>query len=186
MDKLDYIKQHLSIAKYFELVIVPDMPDYYRDVYIDWDNRPVVKCPLHSEDTGSFRYFHDTKSFYCYGCGAGGDIVELHKQHQLLNNNRYLKFEAIEKELYELAMNDGERIIKKSIAGSEVIEINNVQDILKFNIYLNRWLRYIKQCNKETKYKFEIIKMIYMYRDGILSQAIKVDEAINKIQENIV
>lgn len=35
----------------------------------------VCKCPFHSENTPSFTVFTDTQSFYCFGCGAGGDIV---------------------------------------------------------------------------------------------------------------
>lgn len=32
-------------------------------------------CPFHSEKTPSFTVFPDTKSFYCFGCGAGGDVI---------------------------------------------------------------------------------------------------------------
>ena len=32
-------------------------------------------CPFHSEKTPSFTVFSGTKSFYCFGCGAGGDVV---------------------------------------------------------------------------------------------------------------
>ena len=32
-------------------------------------------CPFHSERTPSFTVFPATKSFYCFGCGAGGDVV---------------------------------------------------------------------------------------------------------------
>ena len=32
-------------------------------------------CPFHSERTPSFTVFTATKSFYCFGCGAGGDVV---------------------------------------------------------------------------------------------------------------
>lgn len=32
-------------------------------------------CPFHSEKTPSFTVFPATKSFYCFGCGAGGDVV---------------------------------------------------------------------------------------------------------------
>ncbi|MBE6548015.1 MAG: DNA primase [Ruminococcaceae bacterium] len=32
-------------------------------------------CPYHSEKTPSFTVFPGTQSFYCFGCGAGGDVI---------------------------------------------------------------------------------------------------------------
>ena len=32
-------------------------------------------CPFHNEKTGSFAVYPDSSSFYCFGCGAGGDAV---------------------------------------------------------------------------------------------------------------
>ena len=32
-------------------------------------------CPFHSEKTPSFTVFRASKSFYCFGCGAGGDVI---------------------------------------------------------------------------------------------------------------
>ncbi len=32
-------------------------------------------CPFHSEKTPSFTVYNDTQSYYCFGCGAGGDVI---------------------------------------------------------------------------------------------------------------
>jgi DNA primase len=38
-------------------------------------NTSVGLCPFHNEKTPSFTVYNDTQSFYCFGCGAGGDAV---------------------------------------------------------------------------------------------------------------
>ncbi len=42
-------------------------------------------CPFHSEKTPSFTVYPDTQSFYCFGCGAGGDAITFMKKIENLD-----------------------------------------------------------------------------------------------------
>ncbi len=42
-------------------------------------------CPFHNEKTPSFYLYPDTQSFYCFGCGEGGDVISFIKKIQNLD-----------------------------------------------------------------------------------------------------
>ncbi len=42
-------------------------------------------CPFHNEKTPSFTVYPDTQSFYCFGCGAGGDAIGFIKRIENLD-----------------------------------------------------------------------------------------------------
>ena len=46
--------------------------------YVDLRSRGRIMkglCPFHNEKTPSFTVYLYTQSYYCFGCGAGGDII---------------------------------------------------------------------------------------------------------------
>ncbi|WP_102050310.1 DNA primase [Pygmaiobacter massiliensis] len=45
-------------------------------------------CPFHSEKSPSFVVYPENQSFYCFGCGAGGDAITFVKQ---INNVDYIE-----------------------------------------------------------------------------------------------
>lgn len=42
-------------------------------------------CPFHGEKTPSFTVFEETASYYCFGCGAGGDVITFVMKYQNLD-----------------------------------------------------------------------------------------------------
>lgn len=43
------------------------------------------RCPFHNEKTPSFYVYPDTQSFYCFGCGAGGEAITFIKKIENLD-----------------------------------------------------------------------------------------------------
>ena len=42
-------------------------------------------CPFHEEAEGSFTVYADTERFYCFGCGAGGDVLDFVRRAENLS-----------------------------------------------------------------------------------------------------
>lgn len=53
-------------------VTMKDVVERYNIAYINRNN--TIKCPFHNEKTASCKLYEN--SFYCFGCGKGGDIIK--------------------------------------------------------------------------------------------------------------
>ncbi|MDO5560132.1 MAG: DNA primase [Oscillospiraceae bacterium] len=51
-------------------------------------------CPFHSEKTPSCTVYVDTQSFYCFGCGAGGDVITFVERIENLSYIESVKYLA--------------------------------------------------------------------------------------------
>lgn len=49
-------------------------------------------CPFHNENTPSFYVYPDTQSYYCFGCGNGGDVITFIKNIENLDYYQAVKF----------------------------------------------------------------------------------------------
>ena len=54
----------------------------------------VCLCPFHSEKTPSCTIFTDNQNFYCFGCGAGGDVITFIMRMENLNFREAVNFLA--------------------------------------------------------------------------------------------
>ncbi|MBR4165158.1 MAG: DNA primase, partial [Lachnospiraceae bacterium] len=67
-------------------------------------------CPFHSEKTPSFSVSQNKQMYYCFGCGAGGNVVTF-----LMNYESYTFPEALE----YLAERAGITLPKREMTGEE-------------------------------------------------------------------
>lgn len=66
-------------------------------------------CPFHSEKTASFFIYPGNESFYCFGCGAGGDVITFIRLIENLDYIEAIKYLAqrVGMPLPELEKDDG-------------------------------------------------------------------------------
>lgn len=66
-------------------------------------------CPFHSEKTPSFTLYPENGSFYCFGCGAGGDVISFVRKIENLDYVEAVKLLAqrVGMEMPENSYDDG-------------------------------------------------------------------------------
>ena len=161
---IESIKTKVGIPDYVKDVVMQEMPWYFNDYTVDFDLKLYIKCPIHGEDTPSFRYYPESNTFYCFGCGAGGDVINLHKAFYKSLSDRdvgteeavtFLKNRFIDKLRDKNSVNLQNKIVPKG-----KIE-NTGKDLLKLERYyreLDSTLRIDTSLSDNTKNKiFDII-----------------------------
>ena len=79
-------------------------------------------CPFHSEKSPSFLVYPQNQSFYCFGCGAGGDVITFIRRIENLEYMEAVKLLADRCGL-ELPM-DSDQSDARSMLKKRVLEIN--------------------------------------------------------------
>ena len=51
-------------------------------------------CPFHNEKTGSFSVSRSKQMYYCFGCGAGGNVISFIMQYENLTFPEAVRFLA--------------------------------------------------------------------------------------------
>ena len=80
-------------------------------------------CPFHSERSPSFTVFPATKSFFCFGCGAGGDVVTFIRKIENLEYVDALHFLAARAGI-DIPEDTGNRGQKETVSRKRVYEMN--------------------------------------------------------------
>lgn len=80
-------------------------------------------CPFHLEKTPSCCVFEDTQSFYCFGCGAGGDVITFIMRIENLNYQEAVEWLANRVGL-PLPMHQGDDLAIK--VKKKIFEMNRI------------------------------------------------------------
>lgn len=159
-------------------------------------------CPFHHEKTPSMTIYppeiiKDGKkqgymSFYCFGCGAGGDVIEFKRRKEGFDT-REEACEALEKEFGFISDDD---IALRSFLEEELVRIQNslgnTLSLTEINLicssicrnYLNWVKEYYPNC-WETEIK--TIEKFYKYFDCTLPErsSLEAMSLIKEVQEKI-
>ena len=80
-------------------------------------------CPFHSERTPSFTVFPATRSFYCFGCGAGGDVISFTMKRENVDYRSALEILARRVGI-ELPQENGKAFSEESVRRERILQMN--------------------------------------------------------------
>lgn len=71
---------------------IEDVVGRYTEIRHRGSRNPTALCPFHTEKTPSFVIYPDTQSYYCFGCGAGGDAVNFIRNIERLDYTEAVRY----------------------------------------------------------------------------------------------
>lgn len=180
--QFDFIKENTDIFDYIsQRVKLKKMGSEYKGI-----------CPFHNEKTPSFTVYKDKKSFYCFGCGKGGTIIDfvIHEQgfnnaHEALNyikeefgyefeNDEEMAVSYIKNKILEFRNKDLDLLNRDEVNLTISCICRNYLKIIKLNETINSYYA------REVRYVERILK----YVDKILDT--KTDKEINILTNEIM
>lgn len=112
-------------------------------------------CPFHNEKTPSFTVFPATKSFYCFGCGAGGDVISFIMREENLDYVGALEYLAARAGI--TIPHEDDPVDKDAVGRKRVYEMNLAA------------AKFFRECLTDEKYGKEALR--YLTEDRKLSMA---------------
>ena len=79
-NRINYIKEDIRRS-----VSIRQVVEHYTGIKLDKNG--FCKCPLHNEKTASFKVDDGKGLYYCFGCGAGGDVFKFVQVYFGINFN---------------------------------------------------------------------------------------------------
>lgn len=188
-EKIEAVKKNVTIPDYFKEIIIPELSDYYSLYTVDFDYKPTALCPIHDENTPSFRYFEETNSYYCYGCQAGGDIINLHERFMEVSFNKKPNFIETVKFLYDyFIIGNRTNTIAREIKSEQEDkkESEDKAEILVYGRYIDKVERQlIMEQSLDVQQKIDIYNEIDTINELIRAGHFKPREYMGHIKNTI-
>lgn len=118
-------------------------------------------CPFHNEKTGSFSVTPSKQMYYCFGCGAGGDVFNFIMEYENYSFGEALKYLADRGGVELPKMEYSQEVRQKAQERTELLEIN--KQAAQYYYYQLRsekgktgyeYLSKTRQLSEETMRKF--------------------------------
>ena len=175
-EKIHYISTHANDIEIIESYIkIKQIGDIYRS-----------RCPFHNERTPSFTIYpkgyrnykqvpQDSLSFYCFGCGVSGNIVDF--VNKIEKHETYEQTFDFFADKYGITFGQDEQLleIKQKLKLLETLQPKNIMSLNEINIkcssYCRRYLFYVKEEYPQWFYKeFDYLQSLYIWLDNELNE----------------
>lgn len=144
-------------------------------------NHWVALCPFHEEKTPSFSV--NDKSYYCYGCGSKGDVIDWVKHRDKVDTSQAIKTLAGFYDIKQKTNQNNSPLAEKPLRQRlkdcvEKLPVNELSvKIIKDISPEIAGLFYIFASPLEEKTKeLELIKKVYKYPDGEIGLMLSVEK----------
>jgi len=71
---------------------IEELVGRYTEIRHKGSRNPNALCPFHTEKTPSFYIYRENQSYYCFGCGAGGDAITFVRNIERLDYTEAVRF----------------------------------------------------------------------------------------------
>ena len=166
----DYINNQFDFIK--SEIDIMELIDQYDDLE-PISNNNMMLCPFHSENTPSLHIYEMSNSWYCFGCGKGGSIIDFVMEKEDLTNFQALKRIA---EMFNIEMDFHTNNIKTD-AGHEAFYHYYHDNKLKLDY--DELVKHIQDDGNHVT--FNTPNGFYSYNDGFYERLSK-----NNIKQKLI